>query len=98
MVESAALSSWLYAADSGTQFPLENIPFGVAICPKTGHKMCVTRVGDFLVDLSEMEKAGKFDGPLHAALAGKHVFHGHHNLNAFAGHGKPLRVEVRATL
>ena len=92
-----ALKSWLYEPNDDTHFPLENIPFGVAAHPVGGHKICVTRIGDHLVDLSGMEQAGLFDGPLFSALNCK-VFHGHETLNKFAAHGKALRIELRHRL
>lgn len=98
MVESTCMSSWAYSADSDTHFPLENIPFGVAHCPEHKHKICVTRIGDHLVNLGKMEMAGKFDGPLFSALGEHKMFHGHQELNIFARHGKALRLEVRARL
>lgn len=57
----AAIKSWVsYNADS--DFPVENLPYGVF--HKSGETpckaRCATRVGDFVVDLAALEKAGLF--------------------------------------
>lgn len=56
-----AAKSWVsYSADS--EFPVENLPYGVF--HKSGEDAskarCATRVGDFVVDLAALEKAGLF--------------------------------------
>jgi fumarylacetoacetase len=79
-MESAALQSFLYSADSNTEFPLENIPFGVAV-NSAGSKICCTRIADNIIDLQALEAKNYFDGKLHA---GKKVFDGQETLNKFA--------------
>jgi fumarylacetoacetase len=95
-MESAAQTSWLYKAEHETHFPLENIPFGVAVHPSSGMKVCCTRIGDKLICLRSLEEKGFFNGPHHAKLQ-KKVF-AEETLNFFASHGKHLRIEVRETL
>jgi fumarylacetoacetase len=95
MVESAALKSWI-PYDAKSQFPLENIPFGVFVNPKTQKARCCTRIGDTIIDLSELEHARLFDGPLFT-VANDHYFC-EDTLNKFAALGKAFRVEARATL
>ena len=95
-MDSSALTSFLYTSESETQFPLENIPFGVAIHPVSGGKVCCTRIGDYIINLTQFEAEGLFKGALHTQLK-KKVFE-EETLNFFASHGKPLRIEVRETL
>ena len=95
MVESAALKSWI-PYDAKSQFPLENIPFGVFVNPKTQKARCCTRIGDTIVDLAELEHARLFDGPLFT-VANDHYFC-EDTLNKFAALGKAYRVEARLTL
>jgi len=62
-MESSAMQSWIgYSAE--TQFPLENMPFGIFVNPKTKKAVGCTRIGDTIVDLNEMEHERLFDGPL----------------------------------
>lgn len=95
MVESGALKSWI-PYDSKSQFPLENIPFGVFVNPKTHKARCCTRIGDMVVDLAELEHSRLFDGPLFS-VANDHYFC-EDTLNKFASLGKEFRVEARQTL
>ena len=44
--------SWI-AYDADSHFPLENIPFGVFVNPKTGKPSCCTRVGGVMHTLLE---------------------------------------------
>ena len=95
MVSSAPLKSWIsYEAD--TQFPLENIPFGIFVNPKTNKPVGCTRIGDMIIDLNELEHERCFDGPLFSVT--KDHYFCQETLNNFAKAGKPYRVELRATL
>ena len=78
---STALKSWI-AYDSTTQFPLENIPFGVFTNPKTNKPAGCTRIGDTVIDLCELEHERLFDGPLFSVT--KHHFFCEDTLNKFA--------------
>lgn len=53
-----ALSSWI-AVSSDSDFPIQNIPFGVF---KTAEKSprVATIIGDTVIDLAELAKAGYF--------------------------------------
>ncbi len=58
MVESTnphALKSFL-PYDATHHFPLENIPFGTFVNPKLNKVHCCTRIGDYVIDLSELER------------------------------------------
>ncbi|MCB0346293.1 MAG: fumarylacetoacetase [Bdellovibrionales bacterium] len=46
--------------EEDSHFPIQNIPFGV--CQRAdGHAHCSTRIGDFVLDLFELEQLGIFD-------------------------------------
>ena len=100
MVESscnaAALESWIpYGADN--HFPLENIPFGVFINPKTKKPTCCTRIGDQIVDLCVLEHERLLaDGPIFKVMP-HHVFC-ESTLNKFMAEGKDARIEVRESI
>lgn len=55
-----------------SEFPLENIPFGV-FNPINSVDLarCGTRIGDWVVDLREMENHGLFNGELFSKLEKK---------------------------
>lgn len=50
---------------SGSQFPIQNLPYGV-FRPSAGaaHPRPGVAIGDFVVDLSVLTSAGLFNGPL----------------------------------
>eukprot|EP00842_Homolaphlyctis_polyrhiza_P005981 jgi/Hompol1/6384/HPOL_000768-RA len=83
-----------YGSDS--DFPIENIPFGVISTHENPNPRAATAIGDFAVDLSVLANAGLFDGPLLAAHA-KHVF-SQPTLNAFMALGRPTWREARHKL
>jgi fumarylacetoacetase len=62
-MEASALKSWI-PYNSTTQFPLENIPFGIFVNPVTKKPVGCTRIGDTIIDLRELETERLFDGPL----------------------------------
>lgn len=95
MVESSALKSSIeYSPDS--HFPLENLPFGCFVNPNENATRCCTRIGNTIVDLSILEHAKIFNGPVMGALS-YHVFC-EETLNKFMALGKNARIEVRETL
>jgi len=77
--------------DRKTHFPIQNIPFGVFIHPESGEQHCCTAIGDYVMDLNLLEKAGMFKGP---KLNGTHVF-SFTTLNAFMALGKSAWSEAR---
>ena len=87
--------SWI-AYDADSHFPLENIPFGVFVNPKTGKPSCCTRVGDTIIDLAVLEHERLFDGPIFSVMD-HHVFC-EPTLNKFMEVGQAARIEVRQTL
>jgi fumarylacetoacetase len=76
-----------YGKDS--HFPIENIPFGVALI--NGEKRIVTAIGDHVLNLALLEMEGKFS---HTLLKDKKVFHSD-TLNEFMGCGKKVWTDVR---
>ena len=76
-------------ADS--HFPLENLPFGV-FSPPQGQARVGVALGDFVIDLSVLEKNGFFP-----AIATGSIFTTD-ALNAFLALGRPAWTSVRETL
>ncbi len=76
-----------YGKDS--HFPIENIPFGVALI--NGEKKIVTAIGDYVLDLKLLEEEGFF---LHTLLKGNRVFLSD-TLNEFMACGKKVWTDVR---
>ncbi len=54
-----ALESWIEVPDD-SDFPIQNLPFGVARL-KDGKVHCVSRIGDFVIDLYELAGLGYMD-------------------------------------
>jgi fumarylacetoacetase len=82
-------------ADS--EFPLENIPFGVFSPLNSVHLARPgTRIGDWVVDLREMENKGLFNGELFSKLD-KKVFQDD-CLNPFMGLSREYWLEARLTI
>jgi fumarylacetoacetase len=80
---------------NSTHFPLENLPFGTFINPKTKDIHCATRIGDKVIDLAVLEKHKLLDGPL--LREHKEVFNQKY-LNTFMGLSHKHWSEVRHTL
>lgn len=79
--------------DADTDFPIQNLPFGVAHLSDGRNAIC-TRIGDWVVDLSVLEAGGVLDGTL---LSGRQVF-AQSELNAFMALGPEARREARTVL
>ena len=81
------MSSWIEIAN-GSDFSSNNIPFGVF--QTDGKARCATRIGDFVVDLDALQKAGLFAGiNLPDEVFSDEV------LNGFIELGKPITNAVR---
>lgn len=94
-MEGPALKSSIQY-NSEHQFPLENIPFG-AFYSGEGEINCCTRIGDYVIDLAVIERAGLFNGPLFGKLDRKDIF-SQKTLNVFIALGKPYWTEARETI
>ena len=82
-------TSWIDSAnDPGTDFPLQNLPYGV-FSIGGGAPRCGVAIGDRIVDLAAVEQAGKLDagGTFSAPV-----------LNDFIALGRPAWDRVRARL
>jgi fumarylacetoacetase len=87
------LTSFIEYDPAKTEFPLENIPFGVFSTVADPRPRCATRIGDFAIDLSKLKahitgvnigpSVDVFDAP---------------TLNGFMGLGRPAWTETRAAL
>ncbi len=75
-----------------SHFPIQNLPYGVAH-PKDGGELFIcTAIGEQVVNLTELEAAGVFDGP---ELDGKRVF-SQTTLNSFMELGSKAWSEARS--
>lgn len=88
------IPSWLNEPAS-TDFPIENLPFGVARLRGDDQAVAVTRIGDTVISLAALELDGFFDGIF--VDEDESVF-GQPNLNAFMAMGADVRRRVRERL
>jgi fumarylacetoacetase len=54
-----------------SHFPIQNLPYGLARPKNGGESFLCSAIGNYVVNLAELEAAGVFDGP---QLNGEHVF------------------------
>jgi fumarylacetoacetase len=76
---------------SGSDFPLENLPFGVFSPPDAEPRVGVA-LGDFVVDLSVLE------AEKHISIVGQSPVFARDALNTFLALGRPAWQQVRKTL
>ena len=87
------LKSWI-EVDTNSDFPIQNIPFGI-YSPKEGGDLHVaTAIGDYLVDLAYLDDAGFF---IDTEIEETEVFH-EPTLNAFMSLGQKAWKEARLTI
>ncbi|MBA0866569.1 hypothetical protein Goshw_022342, partial [Gossypium schwendimanii] len=77
-----------------SHFSIQNLPYGAFKAHPTAPARLATAIGDYVVDLSEIAKAGLFNGPI---LAASDCFL-QPTLNNFLALGRPAWKEARATL
>ena len=65
------LRSWVNV-DKDSDFPIQNIPFGVCSPKDGGDLHVVTAIGDFIIDLAHLDNAGVFEG---TEIEGADIFH-----------------------
>ncbi|MDB5284221.1 MAG: fumarylacetoacetase [Bacteroidota bacterium] len=82
------LKSWV-DVKPGSDFPIQNLPFGI-FKTSTGKPGAAVAIGDFVLDLSLLSKAGLFNGIKFEAS----VFE-QDSLNSFIALGKPITNAVR---
>ncbi|KAJ3290559.1 hypothetical protein HDU79_003132 [Rhizoclosmatium sp. JEL0117] len=90
------MSAAIVDLPANTDFPLENIPFGIISTAADATPRPATAIGDHVVDLRALAKKGLFTGPLLKDVAVR-VF-SEPSLNAFMRLGRPSWREARATL
>ncbi|MCW5983313.1 MAG: fumarylacetoacetase [Bryobacteraceae bacterium] len=83
--------SWVEVPD-GSDFPIQNLPFGVFWAPDRGHRAGVA-IGRQILDLGELATLGYFADP---PLPDPKVFH-RESLNAFLALGRQWQRRARAT-
>ena len=87
------LRSWV-EVDENSDFPIQNIPFGI-YRPKGGGDLHVaTAIGDYVLDLAYLDDAGLFNG---TEVEGTEVFH-EPTLNAFMSMGRKTLKETRLVI
>jgi len=85
-----AMMSWIDGANTPeTDFPIQNLPYGVISSTDRGPR-CAVAIGDQVLDLAVLEEAGLID-------AGRPVFD-QPSLNAFMGLGKATWSAMRVRL
>ncbi|HKK46126.1 MAG TPA: fumarylacetoacetase [Balneolaceae bacterium] len=77
---------------SDSHFPIQNLPYGVARSKGNGEVFICTAIGNYVVNLAELDASGVFDGP---HLDGKHVFR-ERTLNKFMELGPKAWGEARS--
>ena len=84
------LKSWV-EVDENSDFPIQNIPFGV-FSPKGGGDLHVaTAIGNYILDLAYLDEAGYFQN---TEVEGTEVFH-EPTLNAFMSLGRKAWKDAR---
>ena len=87
------LRSWV-EVDENSDFPIQNIPFGI-YRPKGGGDLHVaTAIGDYVLDLAHLDDAGLFNGTV---VEGTEVFH-EPTLNALMSMGRKAWKEIRLVI
>lgn len=86
-----SLSSFI-EVEQESHFPIQNLPYGLARPKNGGEAFLCTAIGNYVVNLAELEAAGVFDGP---QLDGKHVFRAS-TLNDFMELGRKAWAEARS--
>jgi fumarylacetoacetase len=84
------LKSWLYI-ESGSDFPIQNIPFGIFKPKNRTNPRVGTRLGNFVIDLAAIAELGYFKTE---GIPTKEVFE-RQTLNDFIALGKPVWRNVR---
>lgn len=90
MASSARLVSWV-AVDSTSDFPLENLPYGVFRTSSTTEAHIGAALGSQIIDLFVLASNGVFTAHANEVLKER-------TLNAFMGAGRPVWTEVRGRL
>jgi fumarylacetoacetase len=87
------LKSWVNVEEN-SDFPIQNIPFGVYSPRQGGDLHVATAIGNFVLDLAYLDEAGFFEG---TDIEGTEVFH-EPTLNAFMSMGKKAWKDARLAI
>ncbi len=92
MLFNPSLRSWVdYPTDS--EFPIQNIPFGIASLPTVSNRFAASRIGEFVINLDMLQSLGAFAGiELPSNIFKQDV------LNPFISLGKQVTSSVRERL
>src|SRR5918995_3768280 len=93
---SATRRSWVASANGHTDFPIQNLPFGVFSPPGGGVPRVGAAIGDMVLDLAAAQDAGLFSGE--AARAAETATEGGGTLNALFALSARARQALRARL
>jgi fumarylacetoacetase len=87
------LRSWV-EVDENSDFPIQNIPFGIYRLKGGGDLHVATAIGDYVLDLAYLDDAGLFNGTV---VEGTEVFH-EPTLNALMSMGRKAWKEIRLVI
>jgi fumarylacetoacetase len=87
-------SSWVASANGHSEFPIQNLPFGIFVPPGGDEPRGGVAIGDQILDLAAILEAGLVTGPALAAL----VLASEATLNAFLASGSEPRQALRLAL
>ena len=87
------MKSWIEVTPE-SDFPIENIPFGVCRDKISGKVRCTTRIGNYVIDLNELADLGYLNG---LGIGDMRVFKNSY-LNDFISYGRPVWRAVRKRL
>jgi fumarylacetoacetase len=89
----ASRKSWVDSANGHSDFPIQNLPFGIFSCGDNAPRAGVA-IGDKIFDLEAASANGLFEGLAAEAVSAAHGG----TLNAFLALGSPARSAVRSRL
>ena len=97
MVESLKLvKSWV-KYNEATHFPIQNIPFGIGFSKKLNSVFGVTRIGDYIVNLSYLESNNLLNNENFTFNSSSQLFN-RNSLNHFIEQGKTISNSIRQKL
>jgi fumarylacetoacetase len=89
----ASRKSWVDSANGHSDFPIQNLPFGIFSCGDSAPRAGVA-IGDKIFDLQAASAKGLFEGPAAEAVSATHGG----TLNVFLALGSSARRAVRSRL
>ena len=95
-MENTNNDSWI-DYDVNTQFPIQNLPFGVCFLKDLDTFACCSRIGDYVINLFDLELKGLLNSDVYKLNVHNPMFN-HSSLNTFISHGKSVWRSVRQSL